>query len=267
MTAEIELDRLRISPYRSWLWPLPWPNATELARARTAGLVEPVIARPLPSARPVCYEILTGLKQWLLAQRMPLATMPVVVREVSDAVARRWVEADATTVNRDPLAEARALRERVAQGLSVAAAGREFGLSRTNASHRLRLLRLTPDVQTMIVAGVLAPGLARALVGLEESTQRALAGRIQRERLTARQVEQLARAYKTGQVTGASSTIHPSQSSARDPDQVRLEQALAERMGTSVVIRYDSMGRGELMIMFDSLEILDGILEKMGYSA
>jgi hypothetical protein len=48
---------------------------------------------------------------------------------------------------------------------------------------------------------------------------------------------------------------------------VRLEQALAEQMGTSVVIRYDSMGRGELMIMFDSLEILDGILEKMGYSA
>jgi ParB family transcriptional regulator, chromosome partitioning protein len=264
MTAEIELDRLRMSPHWPRRRPLPWPNATELARARAAGLVEPVIARPLPDGPPDGYEILTGLKQWLLAQRIPRATVPVVVREVGDAVARRWVEVDARATDRDPLAEARALAERVAQGLSVAAAGREFGLSRTDASHRLRLLRLAPDVRAMIAAGALAPGLARALVGLEEAAQRALAGRIRRERLTARQVEQLARAHKTGPGPGASSAVHPARSAAPDPDQLRLEHALAERMGTPVAIRYDPSGRGELTIGFDSLEILDGVLEKLG---
>ena len=157
-----------------------------------------MVARPIPNTYPPCYEILTGLKHWLLAQQFPGTTVPVLVRTVSDAMARRWVEADAATTRRDPLAEARALHQRVAQGLSVAAAGREFGLSRTDASHRLRLLRLVPEVREQVVRGELAPGLARALVGLEESQQRAMADHIRRKRLTARQVEALVKAWKTG---------------------------------------------------------------------
>jgi len=62
-----------------------------------------LVARPIPNTYPPCYEILTGLKHWLLAQRLPGTTMPVLVRTVSDAMARRWVEADAATTRRDPL--------------------------------------------------------------------------------------------------------------------------------------------------------------------
>mgnify|MGYP001489681597 CR=1 FL=1 len=151
--ADLELDRLQISFFRPRHLPRPWFTATELARA--AELVEPVIARLIPDTQPPNYSILTGLKHWLMAQRLLRATMPVLVRTVSDAMSRRWVEADAATTRLDPLAEARALHQRVAQGLSVAAAGRGFGLSRTDVSRRPRLLRLTPEVREQVVRGEL----------------------------------------------------------------------------------------------------------------
>ncbi|MBK8185615.1 MAG: ParB N-terminal domain-containing protein [Candidatus Competibacteraceae bacterium] len=94
MHEEIELDRLYISPSGPRHCHCPWPTADELARARETGLIEPVIVRPLPGTRPPDYEILFGLKRWLLAQRLSLATVPIIVRAVSDETARRWVAAD-----------------------------------------------------------------------------------------------------------------------------------------------------------------------------
>lgn len=166
MREEIELERLRVSPFWPIARPLPWPTAGQLARARETGLIEPVTARPLAGASAVDHEILAGLKNWLLAQRLGARTVPVLIRDVTDTVARSWVEADAGDPKRDPIAIARAIGERVERGASVAAAGREFGLSRTDAAHRLRLLRLAPDVMERVASGELAPGTARALVGL-----------------------------------------------------------------------------------------------------
>lgn len=244
--------------------PLPWPTADELARARETGLIEPVIVRPLPGTRPPDYEILFGLKRWLLAQRLSLATVPIIVRAVSDETARRWVAADNNDGSMEnPLAVARALQRRVAQGLTVAAAGRELGLSRTDASHRLRVLRLAPDILARVVAGELAPGTARALVGLPPERQRALAERIRREHLSARQVEALAKVWKTagGNPAPAAKTVS---STGDDPDQARLERALTEQLGTPVAVRYAAAGGGQLVIDFANLDILEGVLERLG---
>ncbi len=264
MHEEIELDRLYISPLRSPQQPLLWPTADELARAREFGLIEPVIVRPLPGTRPPDYEILFGLKRWLLAQRLSLATVPIIVRAVSDETARRWVTADNHDGSMEnPLAIARALQRRVAQGLTVAAAGRELGLSRTDASHRLRMLRLTPEILARVAAGELAPGTARALVGLPPEQQRALAKRILHERLSARQVEALAKVWKTagGDPAPAAKTAS---STGDDPDQARLERALAEHLGTPAAVRYTAAGGGQLVIDFDNLDILEGVLERLG---
>lgn len=264
MHEEIELDRLYISPLRPPPLPLPWPTADELARARETGLIEPVIVRPLPGTRPPDYEILFGLKRWLLAQRLSLATVPIIVRAVSDETARRWVAADNNDGSMEnPLAVARALQRRVAQGLTVAAAGRELGLSRTDASHRLRVLRLAPDILARVVAGELAPGTARALVGLPPERQRALAERIRREHLSARQVEALAKVWKTagGNPAPAAKTVS---STGDDPDQARLERALTEQLGTPVAVRYAAAGGGQLVIDFANLDILEGVLERLG---
>lgn len=259
----VPLDLLRVSPLRPPL-PLPWPGPQAVALARAVGLVEPVTARPLPGTTAPGYEILAGLRHWLLAQRAELPTVPVqVLEELSDADARRLVALDAGQAPLDPIAEAEAIRAEVDRGRSVAAVGRERGLSRTEASHRLRLLRLAPSVRRQVAAGALEPGKARALVGLPERDQIELAQRIARESLTTRRVEALARARKRGQPDADGGRAPPSPP-AKDPDLARLETELAERFGTRVTISYGADGRGQLVVDFDDLEILEGVLERMG---
>jgi len=152
----------------------------------------------------------------------------------------------------------------VTRGRSVAAAGRTLGLSRTEASHRLRLLRLAPSVQARVAIGALELGKARALVGLPERAQLDLAQRIAREGLTTRQVETLAKAYKPrGRPPQAEAGLRPAPP-APDPDLARLEADLAEWLGTRVTIRYGDGGQGQLAIDFANLEILEGVLERIG---
>lgn len=261
----VPLDLLYVSSLRPAV-PLPWPTLAAVALARAVGFVEPVTVRPLPGVTPTRYEILTGLRHWLLAQRAQLATVPIQVREsVSDADARRLVEQDAGQAPHDPIAEARAIQAEVTRGRSIAAVGRDLGLSRTEASHRLRLLRLTPSVQARVATGELELGKARALVGLPECVQLDLAQRIAREGLTTRQVEVLAKACKQGGSPPRTAAGMVPAPPAKDPNLVRLETDLAERLGTPVTLDYGADGRGRLIVEFANLEILDGVLERLGY--
>jgi len=263
----VPLDLLHISPLRPAL-PLPWPTAPAVALAQAVGFVEPVTARPIPGTTPQRYEILTGLKHWLLAQRAQLATVPLYLREpLSEQDARQLVEHEAGPDAQDPIAEAQAIQAEVYQGRSIAAAGRTLGLSRTAASHRRRLLRLAPSVRARVATGELAPGKARALVGLDERVQLELAHRIAREGLNTRQVEALAKAYKQNGGHPHAAAVLPPAPPAQDPDLARLEIDLAERLGTRVTIGYSEAGRGQLTIDFASLEILEGVLERMGYGS
>ena len=260
----VPLDLLHVSPLRPPT-PLPWPGPQAVALARAVGGVEPVTVRPQPGASPPRYEILAGLRHWLLAQRAALSTVPVHVLEgLGDADARRLVALDAGPVPLDPIAEAQAIRAEVDRGCSVAAVGRDMGLSRTEASHRLRLLRLAPAVRAQVAAGALAAGKARALVGLPERDQIELARRIAREGLTTRRVEALAKGCKPGGRHPGGDGGAPPAPAAQDPDLARLEAELAERFGTRVTVDCDADGRGRLSFEFADPEILEGVLERMG---
>ena len=260
----VPLDLLHVSPLRPPLL-LPWPGPRAVALARAVGGVEPVTVRPLPGATSPGYEILAGLRHWLLAQRAALSTVPVHVLEgLSDADARRLIELDAGHAPPDPIAEAEAIRAEVDRGRSVAAAGRALGLSRTEASHRLRLLRLASAVRAQVAVGALETGKARALVGLPERDQIALARRIGREGLTTRQVEALARARKDGRREAGGVGDTPPPLAAKDPDLARLETGLSERFGTRVTVDCDADGRGRLSFEFADPDILEGVLERMG---
>jgi len=258
----VPLDLLYISRYRPSV-PLPWPTAQAIALARTVGFVDPVTVRPLPGTTPQCYEILTGLRHWLLAQRVPLETVAIQVREhLIEEDAQRLIALDAGQAFPDPIAQAQAVQAGVKEGLSITAAGRAVGLSRTEASHRLRLLRLVASVQAQVATGALEIGKARALVGLAEYAQLELMQRITREGLTTRQVEALAQASKQGHRDSHAGTPQPT----RDPNLAQLETDLAEQLGTRVTMVLSEGGRGQLVIDFANLEILDGVLERLGYA-
>jgi ParB family chromosome partitioning protein len=262
----VPLDLLQISPLRPSA-PLPWPPAAAVALARSVGFVDPVTVRPIAATWPQRYEILTGLKHWLLAQRAELPTIAVQVREpLSDAQAHQLIILDAGDAVAHPIDEARMIQTEVAQGKSITAAGRELGLSRTEASHRLRLLQLAPSVQALIAAGQLDMGKARALVGLTASVQLELVQRLAWEKLNTRQVEALAKVYKEHHRNTHINNSSLSAPSARDPNLTRLETDLTEKLGTPVTVTYGEQGRGQLVIDFDTLEILEGVLEKLGYA-
>ena len=261
----VPLDLLHVSRLRPPA-PLPWPTAQAIALARAVGFVDPVTVRPLPGATPPRYEILTGLRHWLLAQRAQLATVDVHLREqVSDDEASRLVALDAGQDGPDPIAEARAIQAEVERGRSIAAVGREMGLSRPEASHRLRLLRLAPSVRARIATGELDTGKARALVGLTERSQLDLAQRIAREGLNTRQVEALAKACRQDRRNASVGAGMSPAPSVMDPNLARLETELAERLGTRVTIDCGADGQGRLIIDFADLEILEGVLARLGY--
>lgn len=261
MWLELELDRLTLSPLRPKR-PLPQPAPDDVRLARELGFVGPITARPSPGTRPARYEIVSGEKPWLTAQKAGLATVSVRVRPgLSDAdVARLLALPDGGAA--DPLREALALRARVRGGASVTRAGAERGYPRVVASHLLRLLRLDPAVQTALAAGRLTVGHAKALVGLSPAHQRELGARIARDGLSVRHVERLARDLRAG----ARARVEPvTAEPGDDPDSRRLERRLSEHLGVPVRLRASREGSGQLTLAFGDLDILEGLLDRLGY--
>ena len=260
MWLELELDRLMLSPLRPKR-PLPQPAPEDVQLARELGFVGPITARPSPGTHPARYEIISGENQWLTAQKAGLATVSVRVRRdlANDDVARLLAQPDDRAV--DPLQEALALRARVRGGASVTRAGAERGYPRVVASHLLRLLRLDPAVRTALAEGRLTVGHAKALVGLSPAHQRELGDRIARDGLSVRHVERLARDLRAG----ASGRVEPVVEPGDDPDSRRLEQRLEEHLGVPVRLRARGDGSGQLTLEFGTLDILAGLLDRLGY--
>jgi ParB family chromosome partitioning protein len=132
------------------------------------------------------------------------------------------------------------------------------GRSRAAVSNLLRLLDLHAEVKSMLETGALEMGHARALLSLESPLQAQAARRIVAEGLSVREAERLARRLLDGTTAGGEVGARP-----RDPNIARLEESLAERLGAKVSVRYDGRGKGSVVIRYNSLAELDGILERI----
>ena len=259
---ELELDRLSLRAQRP-KQSLPWPTAEEIETVRMLGFVDPVTVRSIPGTHPTHYEILSGEKQWLTAQKAGLSRIAVLVRDsLDDHAVQRMQSLSTESVPLNPIQEAQRLQQRVQQGITVTDAGAALGYSRTAASHLLRLLRLESLVQQWIAEGTLSVGQAKVLVGLEPKRQLHLAHRIRHERLTVRQVEALMRQIRRDPRDPA--TI-PFDADPRGPDHRWFEARLSEQLGVPVTVEYGRDGAGRLILAFSDLEILDGLLERLGY--
>ncbi|MFO1432487.1 MAG: ParB/RepB/Spo0J family partition protein [Candidatus Competibacteraceae bacterium] len=266
MLLQLELHQLFLSPYRKRR-PLPWPSAEEIELIRELGFVDPVTARPIPHTEPPHYEILSGEKNWLAAQKAGLTRIAVMVlAEADDETAKRMQILQAHTDKHDPIQEARALQQQVQRGLSVTHVGSATGRSRTMASHLLRLLQLEPAVQQLISNGALSVGHAKVLVGLAPAVQIELANRIRRQQLTVRQTEALVRSIRQNQLDTAANALDAMGNlRARNADVERLETDLSALIGSPVSLDYSGDGSGRLTIAFSDLEVLDGLLDRLGY--
>jgi ParB family chromosome partitioning protein len=223
---------------------------------RAQGVVQPILVRRVGTGG---YEIIAGERRWRAAQLAGLQEVPVVVREMDDraAIAVALIE-NIQRENLNPLEEARALERLIGEfDMTHQQAAEAVGRSRTAVSNLLRLLELGEVATAMVQRGELEMGHARALLALDGRRQAEAAHQVVNHALSVRATERLVKKLL------AEASAGPAKAAAarRDPDLVHLEQGLSDRIGAPVQVQHNQKGKGRLIINYNSLDELDGILE------
>ena len=243
----------------------------ELAESiKAQGIMQPILVRRLgegPSAGK--YEIIAGERRFRAARLAGLDSVPVLVRDVPDeaAAAMSLIE-NIQREDLNALEEAHGLQRLVKEfGLTHEQAAQAVGRSRSAASNLLRLLNLADPVQSMLMAGDLDMGHARALLGLERAAQITAANQIAAKKLSVREAESLVK--ELGAEFNLVSSPKPKKEKSRDLR--RVEEELSDLLTAEVEVRVKKRvkrhGRteemGELAIQFGSLEELNGLIDKL----
>lgn len=242
----------------------------ELAESiKSQGIMQPILVRMVHAgANAGKYEIIAGERRFRAAKLAGLSEVPVLVRDVPDqtAAAMALIE-NMQREDLNPLEEAQGLQRLIKEfGLTHEDAAQAVGRSRSAASNLLRLLNLADPVQTMLMAGDLDMGHARALLSLDKATQITAANQISAKKLSVREAESLAK--KLG---AEFSLVSQKPKKEKSRDLKRVEEELADLLTAQVEIRIKKTvkrhGRveemGEVAISFGSLDALNGIIDKL----
>lgn len=230
----------------------------ELAESiKSQGIMQPILVRPVGSGR---YEIIAGERRFRASKMAGLAEVPVLVRAVPDesALAMALIE-NIQREDLNPLEEAQGVQRLIKEfSLTHDDAARAIGRSRSATSNLLRLLNLVDSVQTMLLAGDIEMGHARALLSLTAAEQIACANEVVNRRLSVRETEKLVTDWlKEGERVVAKAPVNA--------DVRRLEENLADWIACGVQLKANPSGKGSLTIKFGNLDELDGILERIGF--
>jgi len=230
---------------------------------KAQGVIQPIVVRPVgvpgigESQR---YEIIAGERRWRAAQMAGLTEIPAVVRRIPDeaAIAVALIE-NIQRENLNPLEEARALERLISEfDLTHQEAADAVGRSRSGVTNLLRLLELAPEVCDRVEHREIEMGHARAIGALSNRKQQVeVATLVAKRGLSVRDTEALVRRM---QAPGATATAAEGQENGRDPNVLRLEQELADKLGAKVAIQHSTAGKGKLVVNYNSLDELDGIL-------
>ncbi len=249
---QVELERLRPNPFQ----PRREFRAEELeelaASIREHGVIQPIVVRAAGEG----YEIVAGERRYRACQRLGLKAIPAIVRAADDTqMLELALIENIQRQDLGPLEEARAYQSFI-QRLDVTQeqAAQRLGKSRSAIANMLRLLDLPGDLQELVSRGTLSMGHARALLAVGDAeAQRALARRVESERLSVRDVERLARSWGEAKPPVG----HPEMS--RSPHLAEIERQLAERLGTRVAIR-ERADVGKIVIDYYSAADLERLL-------
>ncbi|VAW92879.1 Chromosome (plasmid) partitioning protein ParB [hydrothermal vent metagenome] len=222
---------------------------------RVQGVVQPIVVREL--AEGGRYEIIAGERRWRAAQIAGLHEIPSLIRVVPDeaAIAMALIE-NIQRENLNPVEEANALARLIEEfEMTHQQAAEAVGRSRVAVSNLLRLLTLNDDVRLMLERGDLEMGHARALLALEGEQQSRGAREVSAKGYSVRETEQLVRRLSAGTAGKSASD------KALDPDIKRLQDELGEKLAAKVIFQHAAKGNGKLVIHYNSLDELDGILQ------
>lgn len=226
----------------------------ELASSiKTQGVMQPIMVRAVDGDS---YEIIAGERRWRASQLAGLEQIPVIIRDVSDetSIAMSLIE-NIQREDLNPMEEARALKRLLDEfKLTHQQVAYAVGKSRTTVTNFLRLTSLNTKVSQMLERGDLEMGHARALLPLVDDQQKRAAAEVTRKHLNVRQAEALVK-----RMLRPAATKEPQQ----DRETRILEERISEKIGQPVAIRHSVKGKGKLIISYNSLDELDGILEHL----
>ncbi|NOZ53346.1 MAG: ParB/RepB/Spo0J family partition protein [Gammaproteobacteria bacterium] len=224
----------------------------ELANSiRAQGILQPIVVRKIDDGK---YEIIAGERRWRAAQLAELHQIPAVIRDVPDeaAIAMALIE-NIQREDLNPIEEASALQRLIDEfELTHQQAADAVGRSRAAVSNLLRLLVLRPDVRLLVENGDLEMGHARALLSLEGEEQSKAAREVVARGFSVRETEQM--------VSRMRDPIAKTSVKRVDPNIQKLEEELAGKLGAKVVLQHSNSGKGKLVVNYNSLDELDGIL-------
>jgi ParB family chromosome partitioning protein len=242
----------------------------ELAESiKAQGIMQPILVRQLhdgPNAGK--YEIIAGERRSRAAKLAGLDTVPVLVRDVpNEAAAAMALIENIQREDLNPLEEAQGLQRLIKEfGLTHELAAQAVGRSRSAASNLLRLLNLADPVQSMLMAGDIDMGHARALLALDRGTQITAANQISAKKMSVREAESLVK-----KLSAEFNLVPQKPKSEKSRDIKRLEEELSDLLTAQVEVRVKKRvkrhGRveemGELAIQFGSLDELNGLIDKL----
>src|SRR3970282_1600227 len=236
---QIPIDQLQRGKYqpRTHMNPEALQELADSIKAQ--GVVQPIVARPLAAGN---YEIVAGERRWRAGQLAGLESIPPVVRKSPDepAIAIALIE-NIQRENLNPVEEANAFTRLIDEfHMTHQQVAEAVGRSRADVTHMLRLLTLNGDV--------------RALLALEGKLQSQAAYQVVEKGLSVRETEHFVRRLLTRPAG------HKSAGGRMDPDTRALAQKLSEKLGTKVRFRHSAKGKGRVVIEYNTLEELDGIL-------
>ncbi len=220
----------------------------------TNGLLQPIIAKPLPNNQ---YEIIAGERRWRAAQLAGLTEVSCLISSYSPEQAlQAAIIENVNRSNLNPIEEAKAYQRLIDEFHylhdEVAAV---VGKSRTSITNLLRLLKLIPSVQDALIMGQLMEGHGKILAGLTEAQQKTLANLCITKRWSVRKTEKEAKKLQQPE--------HISQYS--DVNVKRLENALSDHLGNAVQIKWKNRGGGSVHIQFHNIDELEGYFKKVGF--
>ncbi len=242
----------------------------ELAESiKVQGIMQPILVRRLKDGvNQGKYEIIAGERRFRAAKLAGLDSVPVLVRDVpNEAAAAMALIENIQREDLNPLEEAQGLQRLIKEfGLTHETAAQAVGRSRSATSNLLRLLNLADPVQTMLMAGDLDMGHARALLALDRATQITASSQIAAKKMSVREAESL---VKKLSAEFTLTSAKPKAEKSRDLKRVEeeLSDLLMAQVDVHVKKRVKRHGRmeemGEVVIQFGSLDELNGLIERL----
>ena len=229
------------------------------------GIMQPLLVRSVASGK---YEIIAGERRFRAATMAGLKEVPVLIKQANDqATAAMALIENIQREDLNPLEEAMGLQRLIKEfGLTHETAAQAVGRSRSAASNLLRLLNLAEPVQTMLMAGDIDMGHARALLGLDKAAQITAANQISAKKMSVREAESLVK-----KLSAEFSLVQQKPKKEKSRDIKRVEEELSDLLMAEVEVRIKKRvkrhGRfeemGELSIQFGSLDELNGFIERL----